>query len=74
MAQQLGKHIAWHRFLVIGDGQPALRHVEDTLGRAAIVQRIMQHALANAVGSDDVRFEDVTIRGQGEGSGQTIAI
>ena len=74
MLQELGKNGLGHGLLVVGHGQAVLGDVENALRGAAVAQRIVQHALAHAVGSDDVGPEDVAIRRERERAGQTAAI
>ena len=50
--QDPGEDVTWDGLLVIRDGQASLGHVEDAGGGAAVVARVVQHALQGAVALD----------------------
>ena len=74
MFQQAGKDDFGHGDFVVGDGQPALGHMEDALGGAAVVDGIMQYALAQPVGAHNVGKELIAIRRQRQGARQPGAV
>jgi len=61
-------------FLVVGYGQAALGDVEDALGGAPVALGVVQHALFDAVGRDDVGDEFVAIGRDGEQAGEAVAV
>ena len=60
--------------LVVGHGKPAFGDVENSFGGAAIAFGIVQHALADSVGADNVRDEGILVRRQGERPRQPVTI
>ena len=57
--------------LVVGDCQTALCDVEDAGRGAAVIARVVQHAVGDPVTRDQVGGELVTVDREGKGSGQT---
>ena len=53
-----------HAELVVGDRQAALGDVKNSLRRAAVAARIVQHALLDAIRADDVGMKFITIQRQ----------
>ena len=59
-----------HGELVVGDGQPALGDVEDPRRGAAVVGRVVQHAVDEAVAAQQRGGEAVTVDRQRQLAGQ----
>ncbi len=59
-----------HAELVIGNRQAAFGDVENSLRRAPVAARIVQHALLDAVGTDDVRMKFIAVQRQREDAGE----
>ena len=74
LGKQAGHRQFGNRFFVVGNGEAAFRDVEDALGGAAVAFWIVQDALLNAVGIDDVRTEMVAAGGEGQGTGNAVAV
>lgn len=65
-----GAHSLGHRDLVVGDGKPALGDVEDPGGRPAVVGRVVQDAVGQAVAAQQRRGEPVSSSRQRQLPGQ----
>ncbi len=72
--EQSGKSNFWHAELVVGDRQAALGDVKNSGGRAAVAARIMQNALFDAVGIDDVGRKIIAIHRQRQHAGEAGAV
>ena len=59
-----------HAELVVGNRQTALGDMENALRRAPVAARIVQHALLDAVGTDDVRMKFVAVERQRQDAGE----
>jgi hypothetical protein len=57
-------------FFVVGNGEAALGHVEDTLRGAAVALGIVEDALADAVGGEDFALVGILARGEREDAGE----
>ncbi len=68
--EQAGEGGGRHGELVVGDGQPALGDVEDAGRGAAVVRRVVQHPVDQAVAAQQRRGEVVAVERQGQLTGQ----
>ncbi len=63
-----------HPQLVRGNRQTALRHVEDALGRAAIVDGVVQHAVVEPVARHQLVVPGLRVDRQGQLAGEPVAV
>ena len=63
-----------HAGLVGRDRQPALGHVEDALGGAAVVDRVVQHAVVEAVAGDQLVLVAVAVEREAQLAGEAVLV
>jgi hypothetical protein len=70
LREEAEEHALRHLDLVVGHGQAARGDVEDALGRAPVVGRVVQHAVAQAVALEQGRDVVVAVGRKTEFAGQ----
>ena len=54
----------WDCFFIIRYGKPPFGYMKGSFGGAAIVLRVVENAVSDAVGADDVGGKVVAVRGE----------
>ena len=73
-AEQADEGFARHLALVASNGEPTLHNVKGPGGGAAVAAGVVQNAVLDAVGGDDLAGEGVAVGGEREFTGDAVTV